>query len=56
MRILKAVLVDDEAAANKVLASLLAAYEDIEIVGQYTDPDRPLKPWTAWIRIKSFGY
>jgi|LSQX01.2.fsa_nt_gb two-component system LytT family response regulator len=42
MENLKAVLIDDEAAANKVLSALLAAYDDLEIVGQYTNPDHAL--------------
>ena len=40
---LRAIIVDDELAAIKVLASLLEDYEDIELVGRYTDPEKALE-------------
>ena len=40
---LRAIIVDDELAAIKVLASLLADYEDIQLVGRYTDPESALE-------------
>lgn len=39
---MRAVIVDDELTAIKVLTSLLADYEDIQVVGRYTDPHEAL--------------
>ena len=39
---MKAILVDDEENAIKVLSSLLAAYDDVKIVGSYTKPEAAL--------------
>lgn len=40
---MKAVLIDDEALAIEVLADSLSSFEEIEIVGKYTDPVKALK-------------
>lgn len=39
---MKAILVDDDENAIKVLSSLLAAYDDVKIVGSYTKPEAAL--------------
>lgn len=40
---MRAIIVDDEIAAIKVLSSLLADYEDLELVGCYTNPEKALQ-------------
>ncbi len=40
---MRTILVDDEPIALEMLASLLLSYDDIEIVGSYTDPTIALK-------------
>ena len=35
---MKTILIDDEPMALEVLANLLPAYEDLDIVGRYTNP------------------
>lgn len=44
---MRAIIVDDEIAAIKVLSSLLADYEDLELVGCYTDPEKALKHFSS---------
>lgn len=40
---MRAILVDDETIAIEVLSSMLSKYEEIEIVGKYTDPLKALE-------------
>ncbi len=50
---MRAIIVDDEIAAIKVLSSLLADYEDLELVGCYTDPEKALKHFPPTVRTSS---
>lgn len=58
MRTIRAILIDDEAAANKVLSALLADYDDLKVIGQFTDPEEAmgqmgrLKPDVVFLDIE----
>jgi two-component system LytT family response regulator len=55
---MKVMLVDDESAALQVLSSMLSIYEDIEILGSYTNPldaleaSRKAKPDVVFLDIE----
>ena len=40
---MKTILIDDEPMALEVLANMLSPYEDIDIIGRYTNPTQALE-------------